>query len=172
MNIEEPYPSPSRDERELLLSFLRRQRAEVIATSTGLTEEQARWTPDGRLLPIIGILNHLTRSEWRWINGRYLREPFPERDDEFIVDIGRTLSDVVAAYRQRGKQTEAIIRSSDDLGAECLGTEGGLPPAHVQLQLSSPVDLRWALLHLIEEIAHHAGHADATRELIDGTRMR
>jgi hypothetical protein len=28
------------------------------------------------------------------------------------------------------------------------------------------------LLHIIEETAHHAGHADATRELLDGTRMR
>jgi hypothetical protein len=30
-------------------------------------------------------------------------------------------------------------------------------------------DLRWVLLHLIEETARHAGHADATRELLDGT---
>lgn len=26
--------------------------------------------------------------------------------------------------------------------------------------------------HLIEETAHHAGHADATRELEDGRKMR
>jgi hypothetical protein len=30
-------------------------------------------------------------------------------------------------------------------------------------------DLRWVLLHLINETARHAGHADATRELLDGT---
>jgi hypothetical protein len=29
-------------------------------------------------------------------------------------------------------------------------------------------DLRWVLLHLINETARHAGHADATRELLDG----
>jgi hypothetical protein len=57
------------DERELLLRFLRRQRAEVIATADGLTDQQARWTPDQRLLPIIGINEHLTHGEWRWING-------------------------------------------------------------------------------------------------------
>ena len=33
-----------------------------------------------------------------------------------------------------------------------------------------PIDLRWTLLHLIEETAHHAGHTDATREMLDGTR--
>jgi len=31
------------------------------------------------------------------------------------------------------------------------------------------IDLRWVLLHLIEETARHAGHADATRELLDGS---
>jgi hypothetical protein len=28
--------------------------------------------------------------------------------------------------------------------------------------------LRWVLLHLIEETARHAGHADMIREAIDG----
>ena len=31
-----------------------------------------------------------------------------------------------------------------------------------------PVSLRWVLLHLLEETARHAGHADIIRELIDG----
>jgi hypothetical protein len=29
--------------------------------------------------------------------------------------------------------------------------------------------LRWVLLHLIEETARHAGHADILREVVDGT---
>lgn len=29
-------------------------------------------------------------------------------------------------------------------------------------------DLRFVLLHLINETARHAGHAEATRELLDG----
>jgi hypothetical protein len=31
------------------------------------------------------------------------------------------------------------------------------------------VSVRWVLLHLIEETARHAGHADIVRELIDNT---
>ena len=31
------------------------------------------------------------------------------------------------------------------------------------------LDLRWVVLHLINETARHAGHADAVRELLDGT---
>jgi hypothetical protein len=30
------------------------------------------------------------------------------------------------------------------------------------------VGLRWVLIHLINETARHAGHADAVRELLDG----
>lgn len=37
-----------------------------------LSEAQLRWIPEGRLLPIIGIINHLVHMEWRWIEGRYL----------------------------------------------------------------------------------------------------
>ena len=29
--------------------------------------------------------------------------------------------------------------------------------------------LRWVLMHLLEETARHAGHADMLREAIDGT---
>jgi hypothetical protein len=29
--------------------------------------------------------------------------------------------------------------------------------------------VRWVVLHLIEETARHTGHADITRELIDGS---
>jgi hypothetical protein len=31
-----------------------------------------------------------------------------------------------------------------------------------------PFTLRWVMLHLIEETARHAGHADLLREAIDG----
>jgi hypothetical protein len=34
------------------------------------------------------------------------------------------------------------------------------------------VSLRWVLMHLLEETARHAGHADILRELIDGSTGR
>jgi Protein of unknown function (DUF664) len=58
-------PAPSANEREFLLGYIRWQREQVVATAEGLSEEQLRWTPPGRLLPIIGIVNHLTHVEWR-----------------------------------------------------------------------------------------------------------
>jgi hypothetical protein len=32
------------------------------------------------------------------------------------------------------------------------------------------LNLRWVALHMIEETARHAGHADIIRETIDGSR--
>jgi len=162
---------PTRDERELLLRFLHRQREEVVAVAEGLSDEQARWRPDGALLSIVGVINHLTHVEWRWVEGRYLGRPFPERTNEFNAE-GISVREVCAAYWSQAQRTDDLVRAAPSLGVACLGQEGDWPPAHTLLGLNEPLDLRWVVLHLIEETAHHAGHADATRELLDGTIMR
>jgi hypothetical protein len=33
----------------------------------------------------------------------------------------------------------------------------------------APVNLRWIVLHMIEEYARHNGHADLIRESLDGS---
>jgi hypothetical protein len=151
-------PAATSDETELLLAFLQCQRELVVWSSVGLTEEQARWHPDGRLIPIIGIINHLTHVEWRWIDGSYARKEAVWRsEEEFAVGPERTLAEVVAAYAARADETDRTVRAAPGLDAACIR-----PEAHPD------VDLRWVLVHLIEETAHHAGHADATREMLDG----
>jgi hypothetical protein len=160
--------NPSSDEREVFLTYLRAKRGDVVRSADGLDEDQLRWTPEGRLLPIIGIINHLSHVEERWIDGRYLCTPFGVRTDEFTVDRSLTGEVVIAAYEARADATEASVRAADDLSAPCVGREGDGPPVHELIGLSGPVDLRWVLLHLVEETAHHAGHADATREMLDG----
>lgn len=162
---------PTSNERELLLRFLHRQRQEVVATAEGLTDDQAKWTPDGKLLSIIGIVNHLTHTEWRWVEGRYLGREFPTRTDEFAVE-DPSLAETVNRYWDQSQRTTDIVNDAPNLDVACLGCEGTGPPAHTLLGLDAPLDLRWVLLHLIEETAHHAGHADATREMLDGRIMR
>jgi hypothetical protein len=153
-------PAPNGDERALLLSFLQLQRELVVWSSRGLSEEQARWQPDGRLIPIIGIVHHLTKVEWRWIDGSYARKERVWRDEaEFAVGPERTLAEIVDGYAARAELTDRTVREAPGLDAPCIR-----PEAH------RDVDLRWVLLHLIEETAHHAGHADATREMLDGTQ--
>ena len=165
-------PPPTGDERELLLGFIRWQREQVVATTAGLTEDQLRWTPEGGLVPILGAVNHLTKMEWRWVEGRYTGSPFPPRTDEWVVDADTTGDEVIAAYARQAERTEAIVRAAPSLDEPCLGDEGGRGPVHRVLGFDDPVDLRWVLLHLLEETAHHAGHVDSTRELLDGARMR
>jgi hypothetical protein len=148
---------PTSDERELLLGFLQLQRELVVAATVGLTEEQARWTPDGKLIAIAGIVNHLTHVEWRWIDGSYLRNAVSRSEEEFTVGFDRTLAEIVDAYFERAQATERTVRDAPGLDAVCVSS--GMPD----------FDLRWVLLHLIEETAHHAGHADSTREMLDGT---
>jgi len=105
------------------------------------------------LLSLLGIVNHLTHVEWRWIDGG-MRGHDVSRSEEEFVPAGTTVEAAVTAYRERAVATEALVRETP-LTEPCRRREG--------------TDLRWVLLHLINETARHAGHADATRELLDGT---
>jgi uncharacterized damage-inducible protein DinB len=165
-------PALTSDEAEMLLAFIGWQREQVVATAGGLSEEQLRWTPDGRLLPIIGIINHLSHMEWRWVEGRYNGADFPARSDEFSPAPHTTGAEIIDGYWQQAQRTERIVRAAPNLDVPCLGEEHGTGPAHLLLGFEQPITLRWVLLHLIEETAHHAGHADATRETLDGSKQR
>jgi hypothetical protein len=153
-------PEPTSDERELLLRYLHLQREMVVSAAVGLTEEQARWRPGDRLIPLIGIVNHLAHVEQRWIDGSYARKQVPWRsEEEFFVGNERTLTDVIDVYAARAEETDRTVRAAPGLDTRCA-----VPPGFPY----DEIDLRWVLLHLIEETAHHAGHADSTREMLDG----
>jgi hypothetical protein len=165
-------PGPASSEAEVVLGFLAWKRAQVVATAAGLSEEQLRWTPDGRLLPILGILNHLALMEWRWIEGRYLASPFPPRQtNEFDVPLSRPSAEVIEAYWVQSQRTESIVRAAPSLDAPCVGDEGGRGPAHALFGFDEPFSLRWVLAHVLDDTSHHAGHADSTREMLDGKKM-
>jgi uncharacterized damage-inducible protein DinB len=147
------FPRGTSDERELLLRWLRFLRGAVIRKVEGLSDSQARWT-DGKLIPLLGIVNHLTHVEWRWIDGGILGQVTSRSEAEFAPGPELTLPAALAAYRERAAATDATVMATP-LDRPCLSEPGA--------------DLRWVLLHLINETARHAGHADATRELLDGT---
>jgi uncharacterized damage-inducible protein DinB len=149
------FPRGHADEHELYLDWLRYLRGAVIRKLEGLSEERARWTPDGALISLLGIVNHLTHVEWRWIDGSILGGQVERREEEFTPGHDLTVPDAIAKYRDRAEATASTVRSLplDTPAREGYGT-----------------DLRWVLIHLINETARHAGHADATRELLDGTK--
>jgi hypothetical protein len=173
VGFEEPRrPGPEHDERELLLSYIRWQREQVVATTKGLTEEQLRWRPPDRLLPLLGIIDHLTHMERHWVEGTYLGADSGARGGGFEVPPEVPAEQVIEAYWEQGQRTDAIVRAAGSLSEACVGDHSGRGPVHLRFGFDEPVDLRWVLLHLIDETAHHAGHADSTRELLDGTKMR
>jgi uncharacterized damage-inducible protein DinB len=149
------FPTGIPDERELLLSWLCYLRGAVMRKVEGLSDEDARWTPDGRLIPLIGIVNHLTHVEWRWIDGGMRGQEVSRSEEEFRPARDLTVETALAAYRERAAATDAVVRSIPSLTEPCRRGDN--------------VDLRWVILHLINETARHAGHADAVRELLDGT---
>jgi uncharacterized damage-inducible protein DinB len=151
--LDPPFPEGNPDERELLLSWLGFLRGAVTRKITGLTDADARWTPEGRLISLLGIVNHLTHVEWRWIDGTMRGESVSRDEVEFRPGTELTVAAALTAYRTRAAATDAYVRSTP-LDAPCR--EG------------IRTDLRWVVLHLINETARHAGHADATRELLDG----
>ena len=148
-------PEGNPDERELLLDWLGYHRGAVVRKLDGLDEAQARWRPDGQLISLLGIVNHLTHVEWRWIDGAMRGLATSRSEAEFQPDPELGVSVAIANYRARAAATDAYVRSRPSLAEPCLR-------GHRR-------DLRWVLLHLINETARHAGHADATRELLDGT---
>ena len=148
------FPLGNADEVELYLNWLRYLRGAVLRNVDGLDDEQARWRPEGRLLPLVGIVHHLTNMESRWIGGGFTGEPTYRVDDELLDVDTLALPAAVSAYHERATATEIAVRS---LPLDALHSYG------------PDVNMRWVLLHLINETARHAGHADSVRELLDGT---
>jgi uncharacterized damage-inducible protein DinB len=150
---ERPLPDANPDERELLLGWLSWLREAVLRKIDGLDDVEARWTPDGKLISLLGIVNHITHVEWRWIDGAMRGEDTERLDAEFRPGAELTVATAVAAYRVRAVATDAYVRAT---------------PLTQPTRNDDGTDLRFVLLHLINETARHAGHADATRELLDG----
>jgi len=148
------FPDQTASETELYLRWLGFLRGAVLRKASGLSDDQARWTPQGRLISLLGIVNHLTHVEWRWIDGWMYGHEVSRSEDELSPGSELGISTAIAAYRDRGATTDDVIRSM---------------PLTQLSRRDEDKDLRWVVLHLINETARHAGHADATRELLDGT---
>jgi hypothetical protein len=81
------------------LSWLQVLRGAVVRKADGLTDGDARWRPEGSLIPIARIGSHRAHVEWRWIEGRLRGEPRSRSEDEFTVPPGRPPAVVVASNR-------------------------------------------------------------------------
>lgn len=162
---------PVADEREGLLAFLAQQRRVLRIAAYGLTDEQARLVPSDSSLSVGGLIKHVAHTEQGWMGTvlrRDVRGTMAERTARYLAGFhlapDETLADVLGFFAQVARETEEIIANIPDLG-QPVPVPKGVPwfPSDVEAW-----SVRWVLLHLIEETARHAGHADIVREHIDG----
>ncbi|GAA3830540.1 DinB family protein [Streptomyces coacervatus] len=154
------------DERTQLVTFLDYARDTARAKCDGVSEEGARTAPlpGSPLMTLSGLINHLRWVEYYWFQVVFLGEedegPWtdedPDREMRIAVDIA--LADLLLEYEQQSAPYRELV-AAHDLDARAKRPVGDLDHR----------DLRWILLHLIEETARHNGHLDILRELIDGT---
>ncbi|WP_300602535.1 DinB family protein [Trebonia sp.] len=161
-------PDPTAGERDALAQYLDYQRATILLKAEGLSKDQlARQIPTSDLT-LAGILYHLALVEESWMEIRFLGLPAQDdwkhvdwdadRDWEFHTATTMDPDDLRTRYEaacDRSRQAAARAETLDQLSA-FKGEDGW------------QFTLRWVLLHLIEETARHAGHADLLREAIDG----
>ena len=156
-------------ERDSLAQYLDYQRETILLKTEGLTKEQLAQKIPTSELTLAGILYHLALVEEAWFEEHFLghkpREDFADvdwkadPDYEFRTALEKDPDWLRRRYRDacnRARQVAAAAGSLDDLSVQPLSN-------------GNPFTLRWVLLHLVEETARHAGHADLLREAVDGT---
>ena len=151
---------PFAPEKDLLEGFLDWYRAAVILKVNGLSKEQAT----RRLVPtpttLLGIVKHLAYVERFWFQMRMAGQDLPDPssdedpDADFRIEPEETVDGLLAFYRESIAASKAVA--------------AGFRLEDVARDPRPKVTLRWIMIHMIEETARHAGHADILREQIDG----
>lgn len=156
------------DEKATLTRYVQRQRDALVWKVEGIGERQARWpmTPTGTNL--LGLLKHVGNMEYAYFGevfGRPARDPMlvdfatAADNDDMWARADEPAGDVVAFFRRACAHADATIAA---LSLDDTGTVPWWP------QERRHPSLRAVLVHHLQEIARHAGHADIVRELSDG----
>ncbi|WP_055479578.1 DinB family protein [Sphaerimonospora mesophila] len=149
-------------EREVLEAFLDFHRAMVARKALGLSDEDIRRRHVPSSTTLGGLLKHLTIVERNWFRRVLAQDPAmgppptqEDADGSFALDAEDTVETLVAVYGEACADSRRI--------AARFSLDHVVPQAEL-----GQVSLRWIYVHMIEETARHAGHADILRELTDG----
>lgn len=164
-------PAPM-TEAEALAAYVDEQVEAIINAAHGLNDEQARLRPCRSALSVGGLLKHATfvlrgNADRLEADGSGNVEITPEAVAAFAGSFALTDEETLEGARQALNQARESVKQrilSTDPAAEAMA-----PPApwHGRFE-ATPTTLRFLFLHLVEELARHAGHADIIREQIDG----
>jgi hypothetical protein len=152
-------PRLAGDERETILALLQYQRDSFVKKVSGVTEEAARKSPLASGTSLLWLTWHMARAESLWLLHRFAGQDAVVEDDR--VGPGDTLHTATATYQRTWALTDVVVAAAPSLDEPCRRVED-----------DAPVNLRWVLMHLLEETARHAGHVDVLREMVDGQTGR
>lgn len=160
------------DELATLRGFLDYYRDTIRIKTAGLDQTQLATTIGPSTMTLGGLLKHLAVVEESWfvevVAGGTLGEPWAsvdwenERDWEWHSAKDDTPEELLALFDRAVAGSDVILERALATGG--LDSASSAPSRHSGEHFS----LRWVLVHLIEEYARHAGHADLLRESIDG----
>jgi uncharacterized damage-inducible protein DinB len=163
--VERIEPQLASDEFTTLSQFLDYYRATLLIKVEGLTNDQARvrGCPPSTL-SLMGLVRHMADVERSWFR-RVLT-------GEEAAPIFYTQADIDADMNPSPLDTldEAVTALINEIEVANRNV-AGLPLDQLATLGRDDVypNLRWIMVHMIEEYARHCGHADLLRESIDGT---
>jgi uncharacterized damage-inducible protein DinB len=154
-------------EREELIGMLASQRDLFRITLRGIEDDQARQRTTVSELTLGGLLNHVVNVERHWCTVIVERDETAKfdvsrMDSEYRLGPDQSVAGLLADWDEVAIETEKLIRDLDT-----LDTSIPLPTAPWSPERQWWT-VRFALLHILREIAHHSGHADIIREALDG----
>lgn len=165
---ELPDTQRSPDEKTALTEMLDYYRTVMLRKTEGLSDSQLAIRLEPSNLTLGGLLMHLALVEDGWFQSTFLGgelgEPWndfdwaSDPDWEFHRSHEYSRDVIVAQYEGAIARSREVVAGAESLDVVAAsGTRDG-----------EDINLRWILVHLIEEYARHAGHADLIRESIDG----
>lgn len=169
---------PVTDERSALREYLAYHQSAYFAVSYGLSDEQARLTPTVSALSIGGLVKHATGMQRTWMarvaaapdappkDPRPFEEIAKEFGDQHVMRPDETLAGLLDAFKAQNAESLRLVETAD-LDTK-VPVPQDIPWFPDELEAWS---VRWVILHVINELARHSGHADIIRESIDGATM-
>ena len=160
---------PVTDEVSSIRAFLAQQQDAFRVVAHGLTDAEAGKARSASTLTVGGLIKHVTLVQEHWLAtalaapNRSDRKAGPEEHHNgfhFDGDLAARLS----AFDEVSARVLAAVDSLD-LSAPVPVPEAPWFPKGVTWSV------RWVWMHLLEELARHAGHADIVRESIDRAQM-
>jgi hypothetical protein len=116
-------------------------------------------------MTIAGIVKHLAWAEDRWFQGRLLGSAMPapwdrpgadDPDQSMRLALDDSVQGILELYSSACERSRNAVAQCDSLGQLAAVPSFGM----------GPVNLRWILVHMIDETARHAGHLDLLRDAL------